>query len=121
MDDERITLRMGTNDVQSMDNYLEEHPELGTRSQFIRTALREYMKRDAHDTPSDKKTDKGDGIFVRFSRTELDAMRNIVGEGYFITEEEFIRDCVRKNYSPIEKGPYAESFATAQMQQNVPL
>ena len=47
MDDERITLRMGTEEVQAMDSFLEKNPSLGTRSLFIRTAVREYINRDA--------------------------------------------------------------------------
>jgi len=47
MEDERITLRMGQDEVQIMDSYLKNHPELGNRSLFIRTAVREYVNRDA--------------------------------------------------------------------------
>jgi len=38
---------MGQDDVRTMDEYLEGHPELGSRSLFIRTAVREYINRDA--------------------------------------------------------------------------
>ena len=109
VDDERITLRMGTSDVQMMDDYLEEHPELGTRSQFIRTALREYVKGDGKGTPSDKS-----GIFVRLNEKESNTLRMIVDNEPFIDTEEFIRHCLRKAMSSKEDGPYADFFVTAQ-------
>jgi metal-responsive CopG/Arc/MetJ family transcriptional regulator len=114
MDDERITLRMGTNDVQILDDYLEEHPELGTRSQFIRIALREYMKRDA-GTPSDE--NKG-GIFVRLNDATMDAIRVAMeNEFAFDNEAEFVRDCIRWALSPKEGGRYAESSEMAKTVQ----
>jgi Arc/MetJ-type ribon-helix-helix transcriptional regulator len=91
MDDERITLRMGPTDVQLMDDYLEEHPELGTRSQFIRTALRKYIKGDAHSTSS---SDKESGIFVRFNAVELTMLDMLRQSGKCLNEEEFVRRCV---------------------------
>jgi hypothetical protein len=109
MDDERITLRMGTNDVQSMDDYLVEHPELGTRSQFIRTALKEYMNRDGKCAPSDKS-----GIYVRLNEKERMALKMIVDDETFIDGEEFFRHLLRKAISVKEDGEYADFFATAQ-------
>jgi len=109
MEDERITLRMGTSDVQSMDDYLVEHPELGNRSQFIRTALREYMTRDGKGTPSDKSM-----IYVRLNEKERIALKMIVDNEPFLDDEEFLRHLLRKAISVKEEGAYAEFFETAQ-------
>ncbi|MCL2142922.1 MAG: ribbon-helix-helix domain-containing protein [Methanomassiliicoccaceae archaeon] len=90
MDDERITLRMGPSDVQLMDDYLEEHPDLGTRSQFIRIALRRYIKGNAQNTSSDEEG----GIFVRLNPVHLNQLRLLKQNGKCFSEEEFIRKCV---------------------------
>ncbi|MDR0335272.1 MAG: ribbon-helix-helix domain-containing protein [Methanomassiliicoccaceae archaeon] len=113
MDDERITLRMGPSDVQVMDDYLEEHPELGTRSQFIRTALREYMKRDATCiSVSDKKEA---GLYVRFNPVELAALNVIKERGMCLNEEEFVRMCVTEKIIPkATPEEFADIFKTAQ-------
>jgi len=98
--DERITLRMGTEEVQAMDEYLDEHPELGNRSQFIRTAVREYVNRDAGVARlSDR---KGEGLFVRFTETELEAIDLLVEKGAFLDGEEFVRTAMRDAFSPRE-------------------
>jgi Arc/MetJ-type ribon-helix-helix transcriptional regulator len=97
MDDERITLRMGPSDVQMMDDYLEEHPELGTRSQFIRTALRRYIKGDALSASS---SDTESGLFVRFNIVELAMLGLLKQGGKCISEEEFVRRCVTDIITP---------------------
>ncbi|MCL2890290.1 MAG: hypothetical protein FWF40_00165 [Methanomassiliicoccaceae archaeon] len=109
MDDERITLRMGTSDVQTMDDYLVEHPELGNRSQFIRTALREYMTRDGKSTPSDKSA-----IYVRLNETERMTLKMIIDKEPFLDDEEFVRHLLRKAISAKEEGEYAEFLVRAQ-------
>jgi len=112
MDDERITLRMGPSDVQLMDDYLEEHPELGTRSQFIRTALRKYIKGDALVASG---SDTGSGIFVRFNTQELTVLGNLKKGGYCLNEEEFVRRCVTDIITPkLTPEQMKNSFETAQ-------
>jgi len=111
MDDERISLRMGPSEVQSMDSYLEEHPELGNRSLLIRTALREYIKRDGISTPSDSKS----GIFVRFNEVELIALLLLKQRGMCLNEEEFIRKCVTDIITPkVSAEESADIFRQAQ-------
>ncbi len=96
--DERITLRMGTEEVQAMDEYLDEHPELGNRSQFIRTAVREYVNRDADVAPlSDK---EGEGLFIRFTETELGAINLLVENGVYLSGEEFVRTAMKDLFAP---------------------
>jgi len=116
MDDERITLRMGPSDVQVMDDYLEEHPELGTRSQFIRTALREYMKRDAKCTSV---SETGNGLFVRFNPVELAALHLRKERGLCLNEEEFVRKCVTDVITPKLKPDESEDLFR-QAQQMIP-
>ena len=111
MDDERITLRMGPSDVQLMDDYLEEHPELGTRSQFIRTALRKYIKGDAQISSPDEKS----GLFVRFNTVELDMLFLIKERGKCLDEEEFVRRCVTDVIIPKTSAEeYVDIFKMAQ-------
>jgi hypothetical protein len=111
MDDERITLRMGPSDVQMMDDYLEEHPELGTRSQFIRIALRKYMKGDSQSTSPDSKS----GIFVRFNTVELAALHLLKQRGKCLNEEEYVRRCVTDAITPKTSAEEHEDiFKTAQ-------
>ena len=87
MDDERITLRMGTDETSAMDAFLEEHPELGSRSLFIRTAVREYINRDA-GVPA-KPT--GTGVFVKLKKKQLDILSDSADEIGHDSVEEYIR------------------------------
>jgi Arc/MetJ-type ribon-helix-helix transcriptional regulator len=98
MDDERITLRMGTRDVQMMDEFLEEHSELGwSRSQFIRAAIAKYIK---GDVKTSLENDKADGTFVRLPARYVAAMRLAVDRGMYNDEGDFIVSCLRKELDP---------------------
>jgi len=106
MDDERITLRMGQDEVQNMDSYLDAHPELGSRSLFIRTAVREYINRDA-DVSAAQRSPQGniadrdacvvfpDGsgeITVRLPRRMVDTLNMEVEKlGTYLNAGELIR------------------------------
>ena len=111
MDDEKAeikkTIRMGPSDYQLLVDYSEDHPELGGESNIIRTAIKEYIKRDARCTPA---SDNETGIFVPLSEQELAAMQAMKENGLYKSEEEFVRFLLLKDR---EKGLYAEAFTLA--------
>ncbi|MBO4552293.1 MAG: hypothetical protein J5673_03755 [Candidatus Methanomethylophilaceae archaeon] len=90
-DDKIISLRMGTEEIQAMDDFLEGHPELGGRSLFIRTAIRQYIDRDA-DVPvtSNKNT-----VEVRLSAAELETIDSMIDDGTYIDRADAIRNMMR--------------------------
>ena len=91
MTDEKIvSLRMGTEELQRMDDFLEGHPELGGRSLFIRTAIRQYIDRDADVRTSAKNT-----VEVRLARAELEAIQSMVDDGTYIDCADAIRELIR--------------------------
>ena len=91
MTDEKIvSLRMGTEEVQKMDDFLEGHPELGGRSLFIRTAIRQYIDRDA-----DVQTSNKNEVTVRLSAAELETIDSMVDDGTYIDRADAIRNLMR--------------------------
>ena len=90
-DDKIISLRMGTEEIQAMDDFLEGHPALGGRSLFIRTAIRQYIDRDA-DVPvtSNKNT-----VEVRLSAAELETIDSMIDDGTYIDRADAIRNMMR--------------------------
>ena len=92
MSDEKIvSLRMGTEELQKMDDFLEGHPELGGRSLFIRTAIRQYIDRDA-DVPT---TSKKNTVEVRLSAAELETIDSMIDDGTYIDRADAIREMMR--------------------------
>ena len=89
-DDKIISLRMGTEDIQAMDDFLEGHPELGGRSLFIRTAVRQYIDRDA-----DVQTSNRNEVAVRLSAAELETIDSMVDDGTYIDRSDAIRSMMR--------------------------
>lgn len=84
MDDEKISLRIGGDELREIDAYLAEHPELGSRSLFIRTAVREYIRRDADVSAGPEPA--GNGVFVRLTEAQMAALDALVGTIYFDRE-----------------------------------
>ena len=114
MDDKKsVTIRMGVGDIQIMEDYLESHPEFENQSHLIRTALKNYMNRDARVSSSNETVSEKGGVFIRLTETESAALRVIMKRESFLAEEEFIRFWLRKAISPTENGPYADAYVVA--------
>ena len=114
MTDEKIvSLRMGTEELQRMDDFLEGHPELGGRSLFIRTAIRQYIDRDADVRTSAKNT-----VEVRLARAELEAIQSMVDDGTYIDCADAIRNMVqdkmvvREDTTKVAQDRYSKAINT---------
>ena len=90
-EDKIISLRMGTEEVQKMDVFLEGHPELGGRSLFIRTAIRQYIERDADVLETKNKNE----VAVRLSAAELETIDSMIDDGTYIDRSDAIRSMMR--------------------------
>lgn len=92
-DDGRIvSLRMGTEDLQVMDNFLERHPEFGGRSLFIRTVIRQYIDRYADAPP--KLTNKNE-VVVKMSMAELETIDSMIDDGIYVDRSDAVRSLIR--------------------------
>ncbi len=111
-DGTRVTLRMGPEEIQMMEDFMDEH-DIGNRSDFIRDAIRGYINSCRVGGPS---ATSGSGIFVRFSDLQMDALQGLVQRGICLNEEEFVRKCVLDKIVPatVTEEAYADSFRTAQ-------
>ena len=93
MDDEKISLRISREELQALDLYLEEHPECGSRSHFIKNAIRSSLDRDAHAGTVERKSD---GIVVKlppYLKASVDALADTM----YGSPEEYIRELIRKD------------------------
>ena len=86
MDDEKISLRIKPEELRDLDNYLEDHPELGSRSLFIRTAVRDYMDRDAHEVAEKAPSAGKNCVTVQLTEPQLAAIDSMVGV-HFVSRE----------------------------------
>ncbi len=86
-----ISMRMDARDIQSIEEYLETHPEIGGRSIFIRNAVRAYIERDAD--VSQLNTNE---VAVEFAPAELDTIDSLVADGIYINRVDAIRTMVRE-------------------------
>lgn len=89
-----VSFRMELEDLQTMDDYLAAHPELGGRSLFIRTAVRAFIDRDA-DVKTQATNDSA--VTVRFAGAEKAVLRDMVDKGVYIDTEDAVRTMVRES------------------------
>ena len=73
MEDVKVTLRMGPEDLQIIDDFVDENPDIGNRSNLIRAAIRAYVSGDAPGIKNLREEESG--IFVRFSEIHLEIGR----------------------------------------------
>ncbi len=93
MDDGKIiSMRMDAKDIQTIDDFLQDHPELGGRSLFIRTAIREYIDRDAGVLHTQKNE-----VAVRLANAEMDTIDSMVEDGIYLDRSDAIRSMVRES------------------------
>ena len=97
----KITLRMGTEELQALEDFMGER-DLENKS-------------ETYDSPAGQMPSEG-GIFVRLSDIHLDALNQLVQRGMCLNEEEFIRRCVLDKIVPktVEEEAIEDSFRTAQ-------
>ena len=99
MDDGKIiSLRISNEEMQEIDSYLMEHPEVGGRSLFIRNAIRAYVDRDADVVQTKKKNETA----VVLANAEMDAIDSMVEDGIYIDRSDAIRSIIREKISPRE-------------------
>lgn len=106
---------MGPEDVRIMDDFVEENPDIGNRSNLIRAAIRAYVSGDA---PGIKDvSEEASGIFVRFSELQMIILSTLKEEGICLTEEEYVRKIVLEKIIPVsnEDKTIENAFDLAQM------
>lgn len=96
MDDEKISLRISKEELQAMDLYLEGHPEHGSRSQFIKNAIRDALNRDARSASTNK---EDEGLLIRLPRNLRVVVDSLIGEWY-VSPEDYISSLIRKEIDP---------------------
>ena len=86
-----ISLRMGNEEIREMDEFLQDHPELGGRSLFIRSAIRAYVDRDAGVAQTHRNE-----VAVRLANAEIDTIDSMVEDGIYLDRSDAIRSMVRE-------------------------
>ncbi len=95
MDDEKISLRISKEELQALDLYLEDHPEEGSRSLFIKNAIRSRLDRDAQAGKG--KVEEGPvGIFVELP-LYLKASVDALSDAMYASPGEYIRTLIRRD------------------------
>ncbi len=107
----KVSVRLSSEDMQLIQDFMDEHDLDVTTSSFIRDAIRGYI--------ADKKAPAEggeDGIYVRLSEVLIQAMENLKKEGVIFDEESYIRQLIMSDLIPKESldTSKANAFKAAQ-------
>ncbi len=113
-DDIKVTLRMGAEEVRLIDDFVEENPDIGNRSNLIRAAIRAYVSEDSPIITNIRRDENG--IFIRFSELHMAMLTALKNEGICFSEEEYVRNLVLSQIIPEEglKKTTKDAFDIAQ-------
>ncbi|MDD1768239.1 MAG: ribbon-helix-helix domain-containing protein [Methanomassiliicoccales archaeon] len=98
MDGERISLRLGREELELLDRFIEEHAEFSNRSQLARVALHSFIEAKGTQVPEMNELE----IPVKIPRAALGVMEGMVRAGIYNSIGGAIEDCVRKEFVPKE-------------------
>jgi len=98
MDDEKISLRISKEELQAIDSYLSAHPEQGSRSLFIKNAIRASLNRDAQASVEKKVEENEDNGTIRIRVPPyLRASVEVMGETMYTSVEDYICSLIRND------------------------
>ncbi len=97
MDGERISLRLESEDLEILDEFIERHPEYSNRSNLARVAIREYIETSDGINPKTRSLGEHE-VIVKLPKALYNALSTLVDKGFFDSIGEVIVDCARKEY-----------------------
>ena len=97
MDDEKISLRISKEELQAIDSYLSAHPEQGSRSLFIKNAIRASLNRDAQASVEKKVEEEDNGTIRIRVPPYLRASVEVLGETMYTSVEDYICSLIRND------------------------
>lgn len=113
MNDEKISLRIETSELERLDAYLANHPEEGSRSLFIKNAIRDRIDRDAEPVAKDKPAHI-EGITVKLPERYMAFFESKVNEGYEISVESAVFGLIRDKVTELTAAGHEAAIAAAQ-------
>jgi len=95
MDGERISLRLGCEELELIDRFIEEHPEFSNRSQLARIAVRSFIESKSEPEPPGTRSNR---VVVEIPKLALEVIEGMTRAGIYNSVGGAIEDCVRKEF-----------------------
>jgi Arc/MetJ-type ribon-helix-helix transcriptional regulator len=93
-ENERISLRLGPEELRLIDDFIAESNEFSNRSQLARTAIRAYIENGCGSTEKRAPNE----ILVTLPPLVLDTIKHLVDQGIYSDLSEAVADCTRHEF-----------------------
>lgn len=98
-ENERITLRLGPDELRMLDDFIAENDEFENRSQLARAAIRAYIEnrcaREERRAPNE--------VLVTLPPLVLETIKHLMEQGVYSSISEAVADCARHEFLHDEK------------------
>ena len=96
LENERITLRLDSEDLRLIDEFITNSNEFSNRSQLARAAIRAYV--DAKLGCAEGASNKPNEVVVELPPLVMDTVTHLVTEGVYNSVSEALSDCARHHF-----------------------
>lgn len=113
MNDEKISLRIEATELEKLDAYIARHPEEGSRSLFIKNAIRDRIDRDAEPVAESSGT-TANSVTVALPPRIMVYLESQVNDGYELSIEDAVRSIIRDKMTELRVAGHEAGIAAAQ-------
>ena len=93
-ENERISLRLGPEELRMLDDFLAESNEFSNRSQLARAAIKSFIEKDGGSTEERAPNE----VLVVLPPLVLDTIKHLVEQGIYSDLSEAVADCTRHEF-----------------------
>ena len=100
MVEERISLRLETEDLRMLDSFLEEHPEFSNRSHLARLAIRAFIEQNeaSGDTIAARQPSGDNVVTVKVPALAYGTIERSIRAGVYNSMEDAVVECLRERF-----------------------
>lgn len=99
-ENERISLRLGPEELRLIDDFIAESNEFSNRSQLARAAIKAYIEGGSGGTPEE--TAPND-VLVTLPPLVLETVGHLIEQGVYSSISEAVADCARHEFLHAEQ------------------
>lgn len=94
-ENERISLRLGPEELRLIDEFIAENSEFSNRSQLARAAIRAYIENRCGGTEEKRAPNE---ILVTLPPLILETIKHMIDQGLYSDISEAVADCTRHQF-----------------------
>jgi len=114
IENERITLRLGPEELRMIDEFITEREEFDNRSQVTRAAIKAFIENRCMKEESRAPNE----VLVTLPQLVLETIKHLMEQGVYSTISEAVADCARHEFLHNDKMSQLKMDGNQQLSRN---